>query len=236
MRQAFDYSQTSRPSSPSSLFVLCIHELLLFGLSSWWTLIKTIDLSRPCSGLFGCAFTLGRTLGFRPWRSLRRRRGERTALVASLILSAAFSLLFGAAPSFPAAVLARLLLGLSNGVSGAVKRAAVDAARAENRRRSAYMVDHTRDAELVLEEHEAAATESVLSVMAWGMAAGPWAGGVLCSDPRGGRYGSGSEHDASGGYPFLGPNLLAAGLCLVLPCRSWWWCAIVRRRSVAAKT
>ena len=167
------------------------------------------------TGLFGCAFTLGRTLGFRPWRTLRRRRGERTALVASLVLSAVFSLLFGAAPSFPAAVLARLFLGMSNGVSGAVKRAAVDAARAENRRRSAYMVVHTRDAELVLEEHEAAATESVLSVMAWGMAAGPWAGGVLCSDPRDGRYGPGSEHGASGGYPFLGPNLLAAGLCLL---------------------
>lgn len=90
-----------------------------------------------------------------------------------------------------------------------MKRAAVDAARAEHRRRRALMVDHTREDAAVLEEREAAATERVLGVMAWGMAAGPLFGGALCSDPRG------SGHGTAGGHPFLGPNLLAAGLCLL---------------------
>jgi hypothetical protein len=86
------------------------------------------------AGLLGTAFTTGRCLGFVPWKRLRHSQrffwmgggSAKRTLLLSLFLSALCSLWFGLSRDYSSALLARFGLGLSNTISGCVKRIAID--------------------------------------------------------------------------------------------------------------
>ena len=166
-----------------------------------------VDNVGPYAGLLGAAFTFGRFLGFLPWKLARRRLGERRALALSLALTGAASVGVGAASTFAGAVTARLLQGLSDCISGCVKRAAMDSLAAADTERRSAATGREGDATGPAGNPEAL----VLSVMWWGAAFGPVVGGIL-ADSRffDGAMGSG----AVANLPYLGPALFGAFLCL----------------------
>lgn len=175
----------------------------------------TVDSAGLYAGLLGTSFALGRTLGFAPWRSIRSELGEKGSLVTSLVLSALFSALFGLSSTFSGALLARFLLGLSNGISGAVKRAALDIARANG-----------------CEDELEKAPARILAVMSWGCALGPALGGVL-SNPSVSASTANGESAMGWGWwdgsvgtwlewrPFLLPNIFGALLCAISAATVW---------------
>jgi len=191
-------------------------ELLSHSSSSSSENALTSDSVGFYAGLLGTSFALGRAFGFAPWRYVRSSLGEKGSLIASLVLSASFSALFGLSSTFAGALLARFFLGLSNGISGAVKRAALDIARSNGG-----------------EDEAEKAPARILSVMSWGCVVGPALGGALSNPlagvtttttnavaPDGGWWG-----DAAGtwleGRPFLLPNIFGALLCLLSAAMVW---------------
>jgi len=157
------------------------------------------------AGMLGAAFTLGRFLGFLPWKVLRKSLGEKNALVLSLLLTGLSSLWVGLAATFSTALLARLFQGVSNCISGSVKRAAINA---RHNRKQERMNSSTEDDE---EVYDANPEAMVLTVMWWGTALGPIVGGLL-SDP--GVLGwFHSETFAS--HPYLLSNGFSAILCWI---------------------
>ncbi|CAB9515556.1 Oxidation resistance protein 1 [Seminavis robusta] len=166
------------------------------------------------AGLLGTAFTTGRCLSFVPWKIYRHSSsagnssslaGVKNSLLLSLGLSAVCSLWFGLSRTYTSALLARFALGLSNTLSGCVKRAAID-------RGKQLREQHNTNAAIASREEELAPAR-VLAVMWWGSALGPCLGGVL-STPG---FTSLSEDLPQWIelYPFLLPNLVAAALCLI---------------------
>jgi len=107
----------------------------------------TVDSVGIYAGLLGSAFTLGRCLSFVPWSLLRKQHllhmgGIKPTLLLSLAMSAVCSLAFGMAPTYGQACLTRFLLGLSNTLSGSVKRAAMDQERLNTRLMSPQTPHH----------------------------------------------------------------------------------------------
>ncbi|KAL7552081.1 hypothetical protein ACHAWF_016721 [Thalassiosira exigua] len=151
----------------------------------------SVDTIGIYSGLLGSAFSLGRLVGFSPWKKIRSTYGEKRSLIASLVLSAIFSATFGASTTYSAALLSRFASGLSNGTSGAIKRVAIDRAKA----RTASEDVQTR------EEAEEWILSRVLVVMSFGCASAPAVSGLLSSDA-----------DDPSGYPYLMPNAFGAGM------------------------
>lgn len=152
-------------------------------------------------GLLSSAFTLGRLFGFVPWKKIRSRYGEKPSLIASLLLSALFSITFGMSQTFASALLSRFALGLSNGMGGAVKRAAIDHIR------NIYASDkdgvhHNREVD------EEWIMSRILAVMSFGCALGPAASGWLSFDIEGGNVSVWT-------YPYLLPNIFQAFMCLI---------------------
>ncbi|KAL9180476.1 hypothetical protein ACHAXT_010929 [Thalassiosira profunda] len=152
-------------------------------------------------GLLGSAFAAGRLLGFRAWKRARDQFGERTALLGSLSQSALFSLLFGTAKTFVAAIFWRFLLGCSNGMSGSIKRAAMNRIR-----KPGTSINGGEGSEGAAddeeEEEEEWAISWILAVMSLGVAFGPAASAWMS------LYGGDSAH------PYLPPNLFGALLCV----------------------
>ena len=152
----------------------------------------TVDNVGIYAGMLGAAFTFGRFLGFVPWKFVRDRLGGKHALILSLFLTGMASLWVGLATTFTSALAARFAQGISNCISGCVKRAAINA-----RYNQALM----------------------LSIMWWGSALGPIVGGLL-SDPRFLGSSLGLELDSEDGgwyasYPYLLPNIFNAFLCML---------------------
>jgi len=146
-------------------------------------------------GLLDAAFTFGRLLGYGPWRKLRTRYGEKISLLASLLLSALFSIAFGTSRSFSAAILSRLALGMSNGISGSLKRATINRARSKV---------NCSDGAIEL------SLGRILTTMSFGCAFGPGLSGYVS------RYSLGYSS-----YPYLIPNLVGAGMCLISVALVW---------------
>jgi MFS family permease len=73
------------------------------------------------AGLIASSFMAGRTFSSFEWGKAADRYGRVFVIKMSLLLSSAFSILFGIAPTFKTALILRFLLGLCNGLIGPVK-------------------------------------------------------------------------------------------------------------------
>lgn len=213
--------RTWTPAAVALSLCALTHSYILFNVVPYagYMVVELLSASTADSvglyaGLLGTSFALGRTIGFAPWKSIRTEMGEKGSLITSLILSALFSVLFGLSSTFAGALLARFLLGLSNGISGAVKRAALDQARFNGG-----------------EDAVEKAPARILAVMSWGCVLGPALGGIL-SNPLGGAIASNGSPtewgwwDDSGGTwlewrPFLLPNIFGAFLCVTSAAMVW---------------
>ncbi|KAL3913864.1 MAG: hypothetical protein SGARI_000438 [Bacillariaceae sp.] len=154
-----------------------------------------------------------------------RKVGVKKTLILSLFLSAVCSLWFGCSRSYLTALIARFCLGLSNSLSGCVKRISMDhaamAAKQEynkllstddnNGKHDNYQkekMDHLR------QRKEEMVPAAVLSVMMWGSALGPFLGGCL-SNPGAYSKDTFMPDPVEQNFPFLLPNLVGSVLCLV---------------------
>ena len=157
----------------------------------------TVDNVGIYAGLLGAAFTIGRFLGFVPWKMCRTRLGEKHALLLSLGLTGLASVWVGLSGSFAEAFLARLAQGLANCISGSVKRAAINAG-------------HNRG----ITDGGTAYQSPILWIMWWGTALGPLVGGFL-SDPEflGSLYDLESPSSWYASHPFLLANGASGMLC-----------------------
>lgn len=73
------------------------------------------------AGFIASSFMVGRTLSSFEWGKSADKYGRVFVIKSSLLLSALFSILFGLAPTFSLALLARFCLGMCNGLIGPVK-------------------------------------------------------------------------------------------------------------------
>mmetsp|Transcript_27328 Transcript_27328/g.74767 ORF Transcript_27328/g.74767 Transcript_27328/m.74767 type:complete len:770 (-) Transcript_27328:1000-3309(-) len=177
----------------------------------------TVDNVGIYAGLLGAIFTLGRFIGFFPWKIVRNRLGGKRAMIISLFLSGLSSIWVGLATTFSGALLARFVQGISNCISGCVKRAAINA---QYNRMKQEAITSKRSDESSGQSMETAREGNpqalVLSVMWWGAATGPIIGGLL-SDPLFLRYlfgvDSASDLEWYNSSPYLLSNTFTAVLC-----------------------
>ena len=214
-------------SQTSEVLSLCLagitHSFLLFSFFPYagYMSVSLLEEDRTVTvnnigvyaGMLGAAYTLGRFLGFLPWKVVRKSLGEKYALVLSLGLTGLASLWVGICTSFSGALLARLIQGLSNCVSGSVKRAA---ANARHNRKQELMTssESSLPHELVYDANPEAL---VLAVMWWGSAIGPVVGGLL-SDPGFLETVFGRNESLFAwyqAYPYLLSNGFSAILCWI---------------------
>ncbi|KAG7354787.1 TLD domain containing protein [Nitzschia inconspicua] len=174
----------------------------------------TVDSAGWFAGLLGTAFSAGRYVSFIPWKRLRHNSNisVKKTLMLSLLLSAICSLWFGLSTSYMGALVARFCLGLSNTLSGCIKRIAVD-------RATEALKMHQKSKEEDEDNHAGhrkveMAPSLVLSVMSWGSVLGPIVGGLL-SNP--GAYDEDTflPDSIENKYPFFLPNFIGSILCLV---------------------
>lgn len=143
------------------------------------------------AGLLGTAFTSGRFLSFVAWRRIRYHfMSVKQALMLSLALSAICSVWFGLSRTYLQALLARLFLGISNALSGCIKRITMDRAIAAHTEKK--IKQETNDDEEGengdnnnnkdnKQREEELAPAFVLSIMMWGSALGPCVGGMFAN-------------------------------------------------------
>jgi len=148
------------------------------------------------AGLVASSFMIGRSLSSYLWGRIADRVGRKPVILCSLALSAAFSLGFGTAESFEAALVIRFLLGLSNGLIGTVKT----------------LVSELANGDEVLETKSMGL---VIGMWGWGFLFSPAVSGALSEPTK--QYPDNavvkSFEGMLGRYPFLLPNLVAAVLC-----------------------
>eukprot|EP00534_Pseudo-nitzschia_fraudulenta_P009109 CAMPEP_0201154114 /NCGR_PEP_ID=MMETSP0851-20130426/14377_1 /ASSEMBLY_ACC=CAM_ASM_000631 /TAXON_ID=183588 /ORGANISM="Pseudo-nitzschia fraudulenta, Strain WWA7" /LENGTH=873 /DNA_ID=CAMNT_0047431429 /DNA_START=290 /DNA_END=2908 /DNA_ORIENTATION=+ len=173
--------------------------------------VVTVDNVGIYTGMLGAAFTFGRFLGFVPWKIARNLLGEKNALILSLLLTGLASLRVGLATTFKGALVARLVQGVSNCISGSVKRGAINATHNMMSERSASSNGSSKPPEDIGDANPQA---PILSVMWWGTALGPVVGGLL-SDPGflGSYFGLDSASEWYSRYPYLLSNAFSALLC-----------------------
>lgn len=178
----------------------------------------TVDNVGIYAGMLGAVFTFGRFLGFVPWKIVRNRLGGKHALMLSLFLTGAASMWVGLASTFASVLAARFAQGISNCISGCVKRAAINArhnlmserASSSNININSSIISNENPEEIAHGDAQAL----VLSIMWWGTALGPIVGGLL-SDPRFLKSSLGLELEDGwyASYPYLLPNAFSAILC-----------------------
>jgi hypothetical protein len=173
----------------------------------------TVDSAGWYAGLLGTAFSAGRYVSFIPWKRTRHlpTMSVKRTLMMSLFLSAICSIWFGLSRSYIGALLARFCLGLSNTLSGCVKRMAMDRAVKEASKLPQESNDENdqaghRQVEMV--------PTIVLSVMMWGSALGPFVGGML-SNPGAYHEDTILPNQVEYRYPFFLPNLFGSLLCVI---------------------
>ena len=163
------------------------------------------------AGLVASSFNLGRALTSLSWGRIGDTYGRTTVIQASLLLSCFFSLLFGLAPSFWAAVGARFLLGCSNGIMSSLKTIV-----------SELVAGGGHD-----EKQESRQMSLVIGMWGLGFLVSPALAGALAEPVR--QYPDWTwwpkEEDHHRAvfvvksvlerFPFLLPNILGAVLCLV---------------------
>ena len=193
----------------------------------------TVDDAGIYAGLLGTAFTLGRCLSFVPWKWARHsttvmgsrgaRGGVKNTLLLSLVLSSIGSIWFGLSTTFLSALVARFFLGLSNTISGCVKRGAINneqhialhewdkvgrGSGSGSGQQSANPTDDEVYRKLELQ------TSKILAVMHFGSCIGPLLGGLL-SNP--GTYSKETflPDIFDDDFPFFLPNVVGTVLCFV---------------------
>ena len=150
------------------------------------------------AGLLASSFMIGRALSSYTLGKCADQYGRTTVLYSSLVLSSIFSVLFGASQSFPAALVFRFLLGLSNGIIGTSKT----------------LVSELANGNQVLETRGMAL---VIGMRGWGFLLSPAIGGSLAEVVK--QYPNVPLVIRFQGflskYPFLLPNIVGAFLCIV---------------------
>jgi MFS family permease len=155
----------------------------------------------PYAGLIASSFMFGRSFSAYPWGWLADTVGRKSVLLASLLLSALLSLLFGLADNFAVAIILRFLLGLSNGIVGTVKTVVSELTASDSAMERRMM-------------------GMVVGMRAWGFLISPAVGGWLAEPIR--QYPHLFTEDTINStiyrvlakYPFLLPNLFGSMLCL----------------------
>lgn len=94
--------------------------------------VITVDNVGIYAGLLGSVFTIGRFFGFVPWKFIRNKLGGKYSLMLSLFLTGMSSIWVGMAQTYSSVVLARFVQGITNCISGCVKRAAINASHNYN--------------------------------------------------------------------------------------------------------
>jgi hypothetical protein len=173
----------------------------------------TVDSAGWYAGLLGTAFSAGRYVSFIPWKRIQHlpAMSVKKTLMMSLILSSICSLWFGLSRSYIGALLARFCLGLSNALSGCVKRMTINQAKKDAvklQQESNHENDQAGHRQVEM------APTVVLSVMMWGSALGPFVGGML-SNPGAYHEDTILPNPLEDRYPFFLPNLFGSLLCLV---------------------
>jgi MFS family permease len=163
--------------------------------------IENEDDAAKYAGLIASAFMAGRACTSILWGRAADRYGRIFALYTSLLLSALFSLMFGFAKSFTAAMIIRFLLGMSNGIISTVKTMVSDICSHDVKIESRMM-------------------NIVMGMWGWGFLISPVVSGFLAepfkqfSDKNfiaEDSFLSNLLHE----YPFLLPNLLGAVQCFL---------------------
>jgi TLD len=176
----------------------------------------TVDSAGWYAGLLGTVFSAGRYVSFIPWKRIRHNPavGVKNSLILSLLLSAVCSLWFGLSRTYTEALVARFCLGLSNNLSGCLKRMAMDRAskvalklHQESKERGDENENNERHQKIEM------APSSVLSIMMWGSALGPFVGGML-SNPGTYHENTFLPDPLEDRFPFFLPNLIGSILCL----------------------
>lgn len=91
------------------------------------------------AGLIASSFMAGRTFSSFEWGKAADRYGRVFVIEMSMLLSAAFSILFGLAPTFPIALVVRFLLGMCNGLIGPIKTLVSEYARGDQEKETKMM-------------------------------------------------------------------------------------------------
>lgn len=150
------------------------------------------------AGFIAASFMAGRTFSSFEWGKAADRYGRVYVIEVSLLLSAAFSILFGLAPSFPMALIFRFLLGVCNGLIGPVKTLVSEYARGDQKKETQMM-------------------SIILGMWGYGMLINPAISGYL-SDPvkqyPDVEFGT-TLRPVLEEFPFLLPNLVGCFFCLI---------------------
>jgi MFS family permease len=199
------------PSYTISTAALCVcmltHSYLLISVFpySGFMAIELIpsaneDNAGSYAGFIASAFMIGRATSSLGWGKVADTYGRTAVLYASLGFSCIFSVLFGIAPSFAAALAFRFCLGLVNGILGTVKTVISELAEGDERL-------------------EARGMSIVVGMWGWGFLVSPAISGALAEPirqyPDAAWLQDGLVGDILRRHPFLLPNLLGAVLCLI---------------------
>lgn len=150
------------------------------------------------AGLLASSYMFGRAISAYTWGKLADTYGRTMVLYASLALSCIFSLLFGLAQSFAAAMVFRALLGMSNGIIGTAKTAVSELANGN-------------------EKLETKGMALVMGMWGWGFLISPALSGALAEPIQ--QYPDAlwvqRMHGVLTKFPFILPNIVGAAFCIV---------------------
>ncbi|KAL3940100.1 MAG: hypothetical protein SGBAC_005284 [Bacillariaceae sp.] len=150
------------------------------------------------AGLVASSFMFGRTFSSFQWGRAADVYGRVFVIRTSLLLSAAFSICFGLAPTFRSALFWRFILGMSNGMMGPLKTLVSEVTHGDQKKETRMM-------------------GIVIGMWGYGFLLNPALGGYL-SDPVK-QYPNAQFVEVFeplfSRYPFLLPNVLGCLLCLV---------------------
>eukprot|EP00934_Nitzschia_sp_Nitz4_P004599 Nitzschia sp. Nitz4//scaffold82_size85912//80111//81787//NITZ4_005155-RA/size85912-processed-gene-0.20-mRNA-1//1//CDS//3329558877//4589//frame0 len=150
------------------------------------------------AGWIASSFMVGRTISSLEWGKAADKYGRTFVIKTSLVLSAIFSILFGFSSTFTMALFTRCLMGLCNGLNGAVRTIVSELCHG----------DKSRETRLIA---------IVGGMWGYGFLLNPVIGGYL-SDPVKQYPDSWLVERARpllSAYPFLLPNLIGFLLCIL---------------------
>jgi MFS family permease len=206
----------SRILSPSTL-TLCVcmltHSYLLISIFPYapYMAMHLCHVDETTAGKYAgymaSAFMLGRALTSYAWGTMADVYGRKTVLCWSLGGSGMVSLVFGMAPNYTMALLARFALGLCNGIMGTTKTLVSE-------------LSHNH------EELESKTMTLVIGMWGWGFLMCPAVAGFLADPiqqyPDQAWLQEGVGRRFLEAFPFVLPNILGAVSCGLAMCGAFW--------------